>query len=69
MKLPEEIIKMYVITETEDCVSFHHPAYVAVYKDERFYIEERDCVFDISNSKCSVGVWKETERLHITVFR
>ena len=68
MKLPKEIIEMYKIEDHDNIMSFHNPAYVGVRKDEQFNIEERDCVFDISNSKCSVTVWKESRFMHVVVF-
>ena len=68
MNLPKKIIESYGISETDDSMMFLGPAMVRVYKDDQFNIEEREAVFDISNSKISVSIWKDTYLMQVVAF-
>lgn len=68
MKLPEEIIKKYEVTEYDIWISIMHPATIIINKDDHFKIEERPNVFDISNKHVSVTLFKNVELMNIVVF-
>lgn len=74
-QIPQSVIEMYSITESEHSVSLYsnpknHLGYISLPKDnETIEVSENEsCIMLSAMSKFSLSLWKEVQATHLTLF-